>query len=281
MTEKFGDMFKIRKEGVEPVNHIAFILDISGSMSNVADEALDNFNTQLRKIRENTINQETYITLVMFDNNIEVKFAEKSANEVMELKKYPIGGTTALNDAIGKTISILDNDIPELSDETLDHSALIFVITDGYENSSKEFDKDSIKTLIEKYEKKDNWTITFMGGDIDVQGTAVAGMSMTTLNTMSFSNSKEGYDELKSAISSGIDTYYAARGVGMTKTSSFFNEETKSPTGKLLSPKPIEGEMLKDEVTGELLKTKKVEGKKLWGNDTLNEEEQEEEKLNE
>jgi len=281
MAKKFNDLFKIKKEGVGPVNHIAFILDVSGSMGIISNEALDNFNTQLRKIREKAIEQETYVTLVMFNGTVEIKFFKKDAREVRELERYPFSGSTALNDAIGKTIGMFSSDIPELDDESLDHSALLFVITDGYENASMEFNKDKIKKLIEMYEKKDNWTITFMGGDIDTQGTAVQGMSFAIGNTMDFSNTKEGYINVKATMTSGIDSYYTSRSMGMKKTSNFFSEEVKQQ-GELLKDKQVEGEMLKDEIEGKLLKPKKLEGELLWKDkDQLNENDYKEKKLNE
>lgn len=280
MTEKFNDMFRLKEDGEKPVNHIAFILDISGSMGPVADDALGNFNSQLKKIREEAIDVETHVTLVMFDNMIDFKFFDVNVNEVKSLDRYPIGGTTALNDAIGMTISKFDRDIPELKDESLDHSALFIIITDGYENSSKEFDKQKIKDYIEKFDKKDNWTFTFLGGDIDVQNVAVRGMSIGSANTMSFNNTSKGYSDTAFTLSASLDSYYDSRKRGMKKVYNFF-EETKTPKGELLKDKTPEGEMLKDEIDGELLKPKKLEGKKLWRDDTLNEEEYEEKKLNE
>lgn len=280
MTEKFDDLFKVKKEGSNPVNHIAFILDISGSMGTIADDALGNFNSQLEKIREEAIDVETYVTLVMFDDKIETKFFEVNAKDVKNLDRYPVRDWTALNDAIGKTISKFDSEIPELKDELLNHSALFIIITDGYENASREFDKKKIKEYIEKFDKKDNWTFTFMGGDIDVQSSAVKGMSFKASNTVGFSNTSAGYTNAAYTLTSRIGSYYNSRKAGLKKVDNFF-EETKTPEGELLKDKPLEGEMLKDEIDGELLKDKKLEGKKLWRDDMLNEEEYEEKKLNE
>jgi len=50
---------------------------------------------------------------------------------------------------------------------------VIFVITtDGLENSSVEFTKTQIKTMIEEWQSKDGWTFTFLGANQDAFGEA-------------------------------------------------------------------------------------------------------------
>jgi hypothetical protein len=73
---------------------------------------------------------------------------------------------------------------------TKDKAVLIVILTDGYENASKEWTKDSVASLIER-KKKDGWTVTFLGANIDVQAVGNA-YSIDTSNVKAYSTSNMG-----------------------------------------------------------------------------------------
>lgn len=59
---------------------------------------------------------------------------------------------------------------------------MVTVLTDGEENSSKEYTGTAIKNLVDEL-KQQNWTFTYIGADHDLEGMA---SKMNIHNTMSF-----------------------------------------------------------------------------------------------
>ena len=135
--------------------HIICILDKSGSMSSLALEVVSNFNKFLTK--QQSIKGKAKLTLVLFDDDYEVIYDQVKLKDVKPLTdEYQIGGMTAMNDAIGKTLSKLSNK----------EKAIVFIHTDGYENASKEYSASEVKKLIDS---KKNWDFNFVGADIDAK----------------------------------------------------------------------------------------------------------------
>jgi hypothetical protein len=139
------------------------ILDRSGSMNSNRAGTISGYNEYINALRGDK-QGEYFVTLIQFDAPLDapeltVKYEEKPLADVPELKEvdYEPRGNTPLYDAIGECIRRV---------ETKSRSVLTVVITDGLENASKEFSKDSIKRLIAEKEKE-GWTFAFLGADID------------------------------------------------------------------------------------------------------------------
>lgn len=143
------------KQEDENVMDLVFILDKSGSMYDLVDDTIDGFNSYIEKEKEK--NEKILVTLVLFDTEYRMLYTRKPIEEVGRLtrEQYFSGGCTALLDAIGRTITSLDNEVS---------GKVLFVITtDGLENSSRHFTKDKVKKLIESHD----WEFLFIGADID------------------------------------------------------------------------------------------------------------------
>lgn len=134
---------------------IIFIMDRSGSMTGFSEDTIGGFNSFVEKEKEKDIN--TYVTTILFDNDYEILYERKEINKVEKLteKEYWPRGTTALLDAIGKTITSFERKI--------DGKALVVIMTDGYENASVEFSKKQIKEMIDKHD----WEFIYLGAEID------------------------------------------------------------------------------------------------------------------
>jgi uncharacterized protein YegL len=226
----FDDLVGDKKEsGKKLVNHVAFLLDHSGSMHHVADRSRDDFNEYLQTLREESIKQETRVTLVSFNEEATIEYFELNINHVDDMDFYKANGGTALYDSIGKTASKMFEDVPELRDSDSNHSALIIIITDGYDNASTEFAKEQgrirIKEMIKKYEKDYNFTFTFLGATIDVKEVAEKGFGMSAGNTVCF-DSLDDMGAGRARMKKGLTDYYTARSVGVTKTASFYDNST-------------------------------------------------------
>jgi hypothetical protein len=115
-----------------------------------------------------------------FDTVYEKEFSDRLVASAVPVLK-PRGGT-ALLDAIGRNINELDAKFKALPKYARPGKVIVIVVTDGYENSSKEFTKPQIKALVEKKSKK--WEFVFLGANMDAvsEGTSFgfsAGSSLT------------------------------------------------------------------------------------------------------
>ena len=164
------------------------IVDESGSMCSIREEAFSGMNETLQAIKivaEQKPEMEQRVTLITFDSN-HTKFlydnAEGLAVVPLNERDYQPGACTPLYDAIGAGIS-------KVNAHTQDgDSVLVTIITDGYENASKEYNLKMVKNLINKL-KGQNWTFTFIGtDDLDVEGMAA---TMGIRNILSFSRDKK------------------------------------------------------------------------------------------
>ena len=169
---------------------VVFILDKSGSMSGQEENTISSFNEYLEKERKNSY--DTYITTVMFSDNYNIVHDRVNVKNVKRLtnKDYFVGGCTALYDALGNTINSM---------KTKDTDKVLFIIiTDGYENASKEYKKDDIKRLIKK--NKD-FEFIYIGADIDSYA-AGSDIGIRRNNIANFKKDKKGTAKLFGAVES-------------------------------------------------------------------------------
>ena len=170
------------------------ILDASGSMESIYNQALSGVNETIQTIRMGQKEHpefEQSLTLASFNsgkNYLNVKYSATPIDEVKEITKedYIACGCTALYDAMGEMISELKRKV------TPEDRVLVTVITDGYENASIHWNGPQIKSLVEEL-RHEGWTFTYIGANQDVE--AVAG-SMGIRNTLSFDTTDEGTKEM-------------------------------------------------------------------------------------
>lgn len=168
------------------------ILDESGSMSCIKRQALNGLNETLqtiRKAQEKYPEQKQLISIVPFESfNIRLLRDKVSINDVEDLKtdEYNPGGSTPLFDAIGFGISSIRKEVTE------DDSVLVTIITDGEENSSREYSGKAIAALIDELKHK-GWMFTYIGANQDAVKVA---MSMNISNALNFEQDEEGTAEM-------------------------------------------------------------------------------------
>jgi len=150
------------------------ILDKSGSMSNIARQAIDGVNETIGSIKsaqEKNPDQKHLVTLVAFCGcEMKTIYDNVPVADVKTLtdRDYQPCCMTPLYDAVGTTITRVHALIGADSIDTL---ALVTVITDGYENASHEFSLTALKSLIDSY-KDQGWQFTYIGADHDVEQVA-------------------------------------------------------------------------------------------------------------
>ncbi len=151
---------------------IVFILDKSGSMSGLESDTIGGFNALLAK--QQKLEGEAVITTVLFDDKYELlhdRFDLKQIKPMTE-KEYFVEGSTALLDAVGRTIKKIVNVQRHASDSTKADKVMFVIITDGFENSSREYSINQVKKMIELEKEKYGWEFIFLGANIDAVATA-------------------------------------------------------------------------------------------------------------
>jgi uncharacterized protein YegL len=138
------------------------ILDKSGSMASKLNDVIEGFNAYVDGLAKE--DQVDYLfSLTLFDTLVAYRHVAIPLSDVKKLnpKSYEPGGNTALNDAIGITVRKVDADRPQVD------KVITVIMTDGEENSSREWTLDAVKALIEQKEKEGVWTFVFLGAAPD------------------------------------------------------------------------------------------------------------------
>lgn len=151
---------------------LVFILDRSGSMSGLESDTIGGFNAMLKKQKE--VDGVCNITTVLFDNRYTLLHDRLDIRAVAPLteKDYTVGGSTALLDAIGKTIHKIGAVQKYSRAEFRADKVLFVIITDGAENSSRHFSPKMVKEQIRHQTEKYGWEFIFLGANIDAVETA-------------------------------------------------------------------------------------------------------------
>jgi len=169
---------------------IACVLDRSGSMYSIVNDAIGGFNTFLKEQRE--LEGNANISIYFFNDRYESLVENIDVKSVKDLTidTYRTGGSTALFDSIGKTVINLEQKINDM--EVKPKNTLVVILTDGEENSSKEFtDKTKIKEMIEKKRGEGNWEFLFLAANQDAFAEATS-YGMSVGNSMNFTATGDG-----------------------------------------------------------------------------------------
>ena len=154
------------------LTELVFILDKSGSMGGLERDTIGGYNSMLEK--QKAVPGECLITTVLFDNDYELlhdRIDIRAVSPITE-KEYSVGGSTALLDAIGMTIHKIGNAERHTADDYRAEKVMFVIITDGEENSSREYSSDKVKVQIERQKAKYGWEFIFLGANIDAVQTA-------------------------------------------------------------------------------------------------------------
>jgi len=144
--------FKKDKNGTKSKN-VYMLLDRSGSMSTSWAETLGSINGYVEKL-EDDVN----VYLASFDDVAFDVLEESNAKGWRTITNDDVSprGMTPLYDSAAKVMDRMIADNPE--------RAVLVVMTDGYENNSKEYTLESVKARLKTLESK-QWPAVFLGAD--------------------------------------------------------------------------------------------------------------------
>ena len=143
---------------------ITFILDESGSMSDIRHATREGFNAYRQE--QIAHGGETWWTLTTFNQDVQTRFSALPGRRVPPLgREYSPHGCTALYDAIGASIVKTRAHLSELGGER-PADIIVVILTDGMENASQEWTRAQVFELITEAENA-GWQFIFLGANQD------------------------------------------------------------------------------------------------------------------
>jgi uncharacterized protein YegL len=184
------------------LTEIIFLLDRSGSMSGLERDTIGGFNAFIDKQRE--LEGETLVTAVLFDDKYEILWNGMNASDVkLTNREYFVRGSTALLDAVGKTVIEVGLRLSKTKEEEKPGKIIFVITTDGQENASREFTYEKIRELITHQQERYNWEFIFLGANLDASKEADS-IGISSSNAYSFEASKAGVKEMYNMVCEAV-----------------------------------------------------------------------------
>jgi len=192
---------KTIKNAEDETTDIICILDRSTSIqtSGLVEKTIEGFNAFLGE-QKKAVGKAT-LTLCLFDGGYgdaagggktyEIIHDRADIQSIPQLTKetYVPKGMTAMYDAIGSTIDTVYNQWKDAADKS--DKVVVLIMTDGEENSSREYTQKAVFESIKKRQDEDKWAFVFIGANIDTMQ-AGGSMGVSAGNTLSYSNTGKG-----------------------------------------------------------------------------------------
>lgn len=183
---------------------IVCILDTSGSMSSIIRDSIGGFNTFLKQQRE--LKDEATLTVALFDDTYNLLYDNVDIKKVEDItdKVWIPRGTTALYDAIGKTINTVKANHAKLGNEK-PSKVLVCIVTDGHENASREYKLDDIRKLIKDCEIND-WNFIYLAANQDAFAVGNS-FGVSAGNTFNYTATGQGVAFMSAILSNASVSY--------------------------------------------------------------------------
>ena len=171
--------------------HVALVLDASGSMASIRNttvETLKKFFADFASSEDKTI-----LDVWQFDDQVQhiVDGADLAQGAPVALESYTTDGCTALYDAVCKGIDELGQKFAAMPEEERPDGVSFAILTDGFENASRDFTAQDVKTRIEHQSSKYSWRFQFLAANQDAI-TAGTGLGIDAGSCAQFQSSHAG-----------------------------------------------------------------------------------------
>ncbi len=147
--------------------NVHIILDSSGSMDMIKSATISGFNEYVGTLRkEKKISYKMSLTL--FNTDIDKRYVNEPLKGVKDLNSetYRPNNMTALYDAVCQTVKDIEGETRK------NQRHVVVIMTDGLENSSREYTEKDFKNVVERLQEKGNWTFVYLGANQDSWGEA-------------------------------------------------------------------------------------------------------------
>lgn len=210
-------------------------LDFSVSMRPHATAAMNDYNQTIKAIKDGSEQSDVDAIVTVVQNGVnlpgdyshatvERAITNSSVNRLHELSEYKVSGlATPLFDSVGMLIDTLSA-VPDANDP--DVTFVINVVTDGQENSSKNWTGVKLAAKIAELQRTDRWMFIFRvpsGTESDLIKLGIHSGNVMGWDT----NSATGMVASTAKTTQGISNYFTARRSGTSSTRSFFADTTQ------------------------------------------------------
>lgn len=191
-------------------------------MGTVKDDTIGGVNEFVRSQKK--VPGDADFTLVQFDDVYEVLQSSVPIRDARELtnETYQPRNSTALLDAIGRTINSTGDRLGKMSESDRPEKVVFVVITDGHENASKEFNRSQIFDMIKHQREVYKWEFVFIGANQDAID---SGSQIAVLKTHSLSNAST--PEALKATYDGLASNLRSYRVGVSMSMAWSDEQRK------------------------------------------------------
>jgi len=153
---------------------VVVLLDRTGSMQLIKSDAIGGYNQFVED--QKNVSGECFFSLVQFDTQDphEVKYTRVLIQDVSVLTDadYQPRSGTPLYDSMAKTIHWYGSILSALPEEERPETVVFAILTDGQENSSREYTKNAVFSLVQEQQDKWNWKFIYLGANQDAMNEA-------------------------------------------------------------------------------------------------------------
>ena len=188
---------------------VTVIVDRSGSMQDIASDVIGGFNAFLADQQRQP--GHCRLTLVQFDDRYETVYAAQPIGEAPRLTAHTFQprGSTALLDAIGRTIDTTGARLKALSEDERPDRVVVVIVTDGLENASTDFTRERVFSMISTQQDVFKWSFLFLAANQDAiaEGARVGIAAQQSLN---FAANGAGIRAASRSMSEAVSSFRAS-----------------------------------------------------------------------
>ena len=145
---------------VEETINAVFVVDISPSITTYAKDLNFAFNDFTQTMQKSHVAEQLMVSLVTFNENVEVVSGFQPINQVPTANFVPKGSGTALYQAVAQGAKMAVDYRQNLEASGVTTKTLLFVITDGDDNSST-VNAKQVKTILEGIAEQEKNAFSF------------------------------------------------------------------------------------------------------------------------
>ena len=199
------------------LTEIVCIIDRSGSMADVEEDARGGFNKFLED--QKALPGDAHMTLVKFDHEYTLEHNGVHISEVEPLttETYVPRGTTALLDAIGRTIDDVGKRLKETPEHNRPEKVIVVILTDGLENASRDYSRVKVFEMIGVQKNTYKWEFIFLAADQDAIA-AGRGLNISAQHSVSYKGTSDGTRRAYGAVCCAVSGFRASGKTGDWKS---------------------------------------------------------------
>jgi hypothetical protein len=184
---------------------IAIILDRSGSMESMQEATVSGFNEFVGKLKAGQ--GVVKLKLVQFDHEYETVFdLPLQEVPVLTAAMFVPRGTTALLDAMGRTIGALGEELADMPEAERPARVIVMTMTDGLENASQYYTRAQMAAMVAHQQAVYSWQFMYLGANQDAIGVA-ADLGISGAASMNYKANRRAVAATFSACASAVDQF--------------------------------------------------------------------------